>query len=101
MVEVESLDVDGSGNLVLGVESTDLTFSYHTSNRHIVYYYDTSTRTYAWEVVLSNTNKWLNVFFADSDAKVLLTFSDNTSGTDYWTFAFLNSADGALIGNMA
>ena len=84
--------------MVIGVASTDPSITF--TEDHGVFFYDTTAKSYRWSQILTNTDLWLNVYFADSDSKVLIVWADNSLGSAYWTFAFLDSTDGSLIGNM-
>ena len=84
--------------MAIGLASANTNLS-GTANR-LVQLYNPSTQTVAWSKMLRNSDKRVNVYFTDSDTKVLINWAETTSGAPRQSFAFLNSADGSFIGDI-
>ena len=60
--------------MIIGLASTNTNLS-GTANR-IVQFYNPSTQTVVWSKLLHNSDKRVNVYFADNYTKVLINWAE-------------------------
>ena len=81
--------------MVLSAASTDSRLT--GSENHFVAKYAAATMQRIWFKVLPQSSSPVNVYFADSDSKVLIVWKNN----GFWTLTFLDANDGSQLGDVS